>query len=131
MPPVELHASLTYNITTFSILKFGRAMAINISHWFLVRSQTLAGTHRFLAGLFTLWPTVNQLRASVTTGENVSFLHCLLQGKNVSFLHCLSQYHAELQNVVMRSCLQMNGGKLVMWLETEADSELSLISLKF
>ena len=30
MPPVELRASLTYNITTFSILKFGRAMAINI-----------------------------------------------------------------------------------------------------
>ena len=49
-------------------------------------------------------------------------------GKNVSFLHCLSQYHAELQNVVMQSCLQMNGGKLVMWPETEAGSELSLIS---
>ena len=73
-------ASLMGRSTTLGILALGMSMANNMFHWCLVRSQSVAGTGRFLAGLFAFlnWqPNASQLRAngrnwfrtSIRTGE--------------------------------------------------------------
>ena len=71
MPTAELCASLTLvtdEITALLLVSkpssFGPSIAISIFHCCLVRSWAFAGIGRFLAGLFTFMPNVNQLRKS-------------------------------------------------------------------
>ena len=68
MPIAELCANLTDEITALLLVSksssFGPSIVIRVFHRCLVRAWAFAGIGRFLAGLFTFMPNVNQLRKS-------------------------------------------------------------------
>ena len=85
-------------------------MAINISYWCLVRSWTSAGTHRFLAGLFTflsMWPIVSWLGAG---GRN--WFRTIITTMKKTSQFSAFVFHDILPNCKMWSVLQTFRGKL-------------------
>ena len=86
-------------------------IAVNISQWCLVRSQTSAGIHRLFVCLFTIsnrQPIVNWLRASgrnwfrtIITTKKINYKKFQV---SIDFLWCLLQHYAVLWNVVSPAC---------------------------
>ena len=108
-------------------LSMGLSIAINIFHPCLVRLWLFAGTCRFLAGLFTFLS-----RPLLSTSSE------LVKGTGSKLSSWLRKQNAENLDLSFAtpywavkcgwSCIQMNGGKLVIWLKTDEGSELPLIS---
>ena len=106
MPTAKFSANLTDNSAYIQHLQVCKLpFVMNFFHWCLVRYQTVAGTRRFLAGLFIFLsrsPVDSQLRAS---GRNW-FRNIIMNttAKKVSFLFWLLWHYAELWNVVSPAC---------------------------
>ena len=93
-------------------LSLGSTMAINISHWCLVRSLPFAGTRRFLAGLLTFLsrqPIVNCFRASGRNWFRIIIMS--MKEKSRSEFSALSFMTWCWAANSSQSCLQMNGGE--------------------
>ena len=127
MTTAEFCASSTALLSISSNL--GPSMAINIFHRCLVGSWPFAGACRFLAGLFTFfsrWPIVNQLRASGRTWFRFIIM-IPNKTKKFSALPFMTIYRAaKCGPFHIYLYMQMNGRKVVIWLETDVGRELPL-----
>ena len=103
-------------------------MAVSIFHQCLIRSQPFAGTHRFLAGLFTFLsrqPTVNGAEPVEGTGAEIlelssKYNYFFLEFSALSFLTWCWATKCD------QAWVEMNGRKLVIYPETDIDSKLPL-----